>query len=70
MLCRKKQELLSKTGQWINKTTDGDGMMRPNMSGVSYIFANSHTKSQNIHNLHSFAYMAYQIKTVTSSGSA
>jgi hypothetical protein len=28
ILCRKKQELLSKTGQWINKTTSPDGFIR------------------------------------------
>lgn len=28
ILCRKKQELLSKTGQWINKTTSPDGFAR------------------------------------------
>lgn len=33
MLCRKKQELLSKTGQWINKAAEADGFMRP--GGVS-----------------------------------
>lgn len=34
MLCRKKQELLSKTGQWIHKPGDADGFMRP-IGGVS-----------------------------------
>lgn len=28
ILCRKKQELLSKTGQWINKSTSPDGVIR------------------------------------------
>ncbi|XP_055847771.1 uncharacterized protein LOC129913228 isoform X3 [Episyrphus balteatus] len=28
ILCRKKQELLSKTGQWINKTPNQDGFIR------------------------------------------
>lgn len=28
ILCRKKQELLSKTGQWINKTTSPEGIVR------------------------------------------
>ncbi|XP_058822018.1 regulating synaptic membrane exocytosis protein 2 isoform X1 [Topomyia yanbarensis] len=28
IVCRKKQELLSKTGQWINKSTSPDGMAR------------------------------------------
>lgn len=36
MLCRKKQELLSKTGQWINKQgSEAEGFFRPNVSGVS-----------------------------------
>jgi regulating synaptic membrane exocytosis protein 2 len=28
ILCRKKQELLSKTGQWINKSTSPEGLIR------------------------------------------
>ncbi|XP_055320283.1 regulating synaptic membrane exocytosis protein 1 isoform X11 [Sitodiplosis mosellana] len=32
VLCRKKQELLSKTGQWINKAAEADGFMRPSGS--------------------------------------
>ncbi|KFB40250.1 AGAP001690-PA-like protein [Anopheles sinensis] len=28
IVCRKKQELLSKTGQWMNKSTSPDGMIR------------------------------------------
>lgn len=37
ILCRKKQELLSKTGQWINKTSEAEGFMRPNIGGVSFL---------------------------------
>lgn len=36
VLCRKKQELLSKTGQWINKqASEAEGFFRPNVSSVS-----------------------------------
>ncbi|XP_055698972.1 regulating synaptic membrane exocytosis protein 2 isoform X2 [Phlebotomus papatasi] len=31
ILCRKKQELLSKTGQWIHKNTVADGLLRNRM---------------------------------------
>lgn len=41
IVCRKKQELLSKTGQWMNKSTSPDGMIRrqegdPRVSCCSY----------------------------------
>lgn len=38
MLCRKKQELLSKTGQWMTKQgSEADGFFRPNVSSVCIV---------------------------------
>lgn len=37
ILCRKKQELLSKTGQWINKAAEADGFIRPHLGTVSLL---------------------------------
>ncbi|KAL7021097.1 hypothetical protein ACKWTF_011753 [Chironomus riparius] len=45
ILCRKKQELLSKTGQWINKTTSPEGLIRHVGSDTRTTLLNPHDTS-------------------------
>ncbi|KAG5672487.1 hypothetical protein PVAND_002613 [Polypedilum vanderplanki] len=42
ILCRKKQELLSKTGQWINKSTSPEGFIRHGGSDTRTTLLNPH----------------------------
>jgi regulating synaptic membrane exocytosis protein 2 len=44
ILCRKKQELLSKTGQWINKASSPEGLIR-HVGGVGVSFARRNFQS-------------------------
>lgn len=48
ILCRKKQELLSKTGQWINKTSETEGFIRSNIGSVSFLISSTiHARDEN-----------------------
>ncbi|XP_062528514.1 regulating synaptic membrane exocytosis protein 2 isoform X18 [Bombyx mori] len=58
ILCRKKQELLSKTGQWIHKSTGPDSMlwrMESELRGLLPQDDASHDKRQKLERAHSAA---------------